>query len=121
MPFADGSLGHLPLLDHVYPCLLSSERYTASLKRQPCAVSSISPLLESTRRDSAVIARSFFLRNKYVSRGKQEAISMGLSGQTMSAISATVCRERNQRSSSSRNRVTYEDMTNFFILSKRAS
>lgn len=43
--------------------------------------------LGSSHRDSAVIARSFFLRNKYVSRGKQEAISMGLSDQTMSAIS----------------------------------
>ena len=41
----------------------------------------------SRHRIGAVIARSFFLRNKYVSRGKQEAISVGLSGQTTSAIS----------------------------------
>ena len=79
------------------------ERHAATSKRQPCQPSlslslSLSVclsafrtiLLESTlscRRIGAVIARSFFLRNKYVSRGKQEAISVGLSGQTTSAIS----------------------------------
>lgn len=93
---APGHLSSLPA--DVYACLPSRRTPLVSPRRLPFRLLP-SESTHSSHRIGAVIAWSFFLRNKYVSRGKQEAISPGLSGQTMSAISRIRGRRRTNGSS----------------------